>query len=189
MKKLYLIDFDGTITSKDSFILFTFFSRPFYLWLIYWISTCGLFFFISKGKLKERFFRDFKGVDLFLFQFICNQFVKLKLNKIIKESFKDYVSTIDSNSEIVIVSASISNYLKPWSESMGFKLISTELEVISEKLTGKFLTKNCNGQEKVIRILENYDLTKYKEIHVFGNSDGDLQMLELGTHKYFNFFN
>ena len=95
MKKLYLIDFDGTITSKDSFILFTFFSRPFYLWLIYWISTCGLFFFISKGKLKERFFRDFKGVDLFSFQFICNQFVKLKLNKIIKESFKDYISKID----------------------------------------------------------------------------------------------
>ena len=70
---------------------------------------------------------------------------------------------------------------------MGYDLISTELKVENGKLTGKFLP-NCNGYEKVKRIKEKYNLSEYKEIHVFGNSKGDLPMLELGTHKYYKFF-
>ena len=87
-----------------------------------------------------------------------------------------------------MVSSSISNYLKPWCDEMGFDLFSKELEVIDGKLTGKFSTPNCNGQEKVRRIKEKYDLLEYDEIHVFGNSKGDFSMLELGTHKYYKFF-
>jgi phosphoserine phosphatase len=71
---------------------------------------------------------------------------------------------------------------------MGLELISTELEVINGKLTGNFSTPNCNGKEKVRRIKEKYNLSKYDEIHVFGNSKGDFPMLSLGTHKYFRFF-
>jgi phosphoserine phosphatase len=71
---------------------------------------------------------------------------------------------------------------------MGFELISTELEVIDGRLTGKFSTLNCNGKEKVKRIKEKYNLLEYDEIHVFGNSKGDFPMLELGTHKYYKFF-
>ena len=71
---------------------------------------------------------------------------------------------------------------------MGFDLISTELEVKNGELTGKFSTPNCNGIEKVKRIKEKYNLSEYDEIHVFGNSNGDLPMIELGTHKYYKFF-
>ena len=72
---------------------------------------------------------------------------------------------------------------------MSFDLISTELESIEGELTGKFLEPNCNGIQKAIKINDKYDLSKYNEIHVFGNSKGDLPMLELGTHKYYRFFN
>ena len=71
---------------------------------------------------------------------------------------------------------------------MGFDLISTELEIIDGKLTGRFSTLNCIGKEKVRRLNEKYNLSEYDEIHVFGNSKGDLPMLELGTHKYYRFF-
>jgi hypothetical protein len=66
--------------------------------------------------------------------------------------------------------------------------ISTKLEVKNGVLTGRFSTLNCNGQEKVIRIKEKYDLIIYDEIHVFGNSKGDFPMLDLGTHKYYKYF-
>jgi phosphatidylglycerophosphatase C len=89
----------------------------------------------------------------------------------------------------VIVSASISNYLKPWCDDMGFHLICSELEVKDGKLTDKFSTLNYNGTEKVRRIKEKYDLSIYDEIHVFGNSKGAFPILELGTHKYYKFFN
>jgi phosphatidylglycerophosphatase C len=189
MKKLYLIDFDGTITSKDSFVEFTLFSIPFFSLIKFWITTFFLFFITSKSKLKERLYKKFQGENLDLFQSICDLFVEEKLIKTIRQSFLDFNQNLDcSNSKIVIVSASISNYLKPWCDKMGFHLISTELEVKDGKLTGKFSTPNCNGKEKVRRINEKYDLSIYNEIHVFGNSKGDFPMLELGTHKYYKFF-
>ena len=55
-------------------------------------------------------------------------------------------------------------------------------------VTGKFSTLNCNRNEKVRRIKEKYSLLDKEEIHVFGNSKGDIPMMELGTHRYMNFF-
>ena len=189
LKKLYLIDFDGTITSKDSFVEFSVFSSSFFSLLKFWTTTFFLFYITSKSKLKERFYKKFQGENLDLFQSINDKFVKEKLIKSIRQSFLDFYQNLDySNSKIVIVSASISNYLKPWCDEMGFDLICTELEVKDGKLTGRFSTPNCNGKEKVRRINEKYDLSSYDEIHVFGNSKGDFPMLELGTHKYYKFF-
>ena len=188
MRKIYLIDFDGTISSKDSFFEFTFFSvsKPFYF--KFWITTLLLIFSTPKSRLKERFFKNFEGIHLIFFQTICDEFINDNLVKIIRQSFLDFIKNLDEDSKIVIVSASISNYLKPWCDEMGFDLISTELEVVNGKLTGKFSTLNCNEQEKVRRIKETYNLSEYDEIHVFGNSKGDFPMLELGTHKYYKFF-
>ena len=188
MKKIYLIDFDGTITSKDSFIIFTLFSTNFINFLKYWVGVILFFQFQENSFLKESFFKNFKGIDSNLFDSLCESFNKIKLNNMIKKSFTDYIFKIDENSKVVIVSASIKNYLKPWCDKMGFDLLSTELEVFNGKMTGKFSTPNCNGHEKVIRINQQYDLSAYDEIHVFGNSKGDLPMLELGTHKYYKFF-
>ena len=129
MNRLYLIDFDGTITSKDSFVEFSFFSTPTFFFIKFWITTFFFFFLIPKSRLKERFFENFKEMDAISFKFICDQFIKKKLIKNIKKSFKDFNEGLDSKSKIVIVSASISNYLKPWCDSMDFELISTELEL------------------------------------------------------------
>lgn len=189
MKKLYLIDFDGTISKNDSFFLFTFFTSSLFLTFKYWISVVILFPFRSKSELKEMFFLNFKGYDLNDFNLLCCRFMNLKLKKSIKKSFLNQIKKMNGNSTIVVVSASIFNYLSPWCDENGFELISTELEVFDGKLTGRFLTPNCNGNEKVRRIKEQYNLSEYNEIHVFGNSNGDKPMLELGTHKYYKFFN
>ena len=188
MKKLYIFDFDGTITKRDSFILFSMFSVSCTSFIKYWIKTLVYFFFIEKSKLKEDFFLFHKDINIFVFNQMCLNFVEKKMKKHIKKSFFNYVNKIGDDSELVIVSASIKNYLEPWCDEMGFKLISTELNVIDDKLTGKFSSLNCNGFEKVKRIKESYDLTLYDEIHVFGNSKGDLPMIELGSHKYYKFF-
>jgi phosphatidylglycerophosphatase C len=188
MKRIYLIDFDGTISNNDSFLSFTFFALDTILTLKYWISVMFLFAFRSKSELKELFYLNFKEYSPNELNLLCNRFVNLKLKKSIKKSFLEYIKNIDKSSTIVVVSASIYSYLNPWCSEMGFDLISTELEVIDGKLTGKFLTPNCNGKEKVRRIKQKYNLLEYDEIHVFGNSKGDFQMLELGSHKYYKFF-
>lgn len=187
-KIIYIFDFDGTITSKDSFVLFSFYSIDFLASLKYWITVFLYYPFISKSKLKESFFNNFKGVYLKNFNASCDFFFKKRLQQFIKNSFLNYISGLNSNADIVIVTASISNYIKPWCNKMGFDLIATELEVVNDKITGRFSTPNCNYQEKVERIQNKYNLSKYSEVHVFGNSKGDYDMLELGTHTYYNFF-
>ena len=190
-KKIYIFDFDGTISTKDSFILFTYFSCTLVKFLIFWIETTLSFLFRIRSlpECKERFFqKNFKSMELKKFQNICDEFEKIKIRSIIKNSFMDYLKNIDNQYEIYIVSASISNYLKPWCNEMGFKLISTELEICDNKLTGKFSTKNCNGIEKANRIRERIQLEKYKEILVFGNSKGDFDMMKLATKKFYNYF-
>lgn len=186
--KLYIFDFDGTITSLDSFLLFSYHSVSTTSFLKFYITSLPLFFFLPKRKIKEKFFMSFVNTKLNYFNHICDAFSNNHLSKFIKKSFIDYIAILDPQSKVVIVSASISNYLEPWCKKMEFDLISTELEVKNGKLTGRFSTPNCNGIEKVIRIQEKYNLSDYDEIHVFGNTKGDLPMLELGTHKYFKFF-
>ena len=51
------------------------------------------------------------------------------------------------------------------------------------------LWDNCYGIEKVNRIKEEYDLDEFKNIYVYGNSKGDREMLNLGTHKFYKYFN
>ena len=188
MNKIYIFDFDGTILRGDSFISFTFYSSSFYSYILYWTFVLCFISFRTKSELKQFFYSNFNEFCTNDFDRLCVDFYIKKIRKSIKKSFLEFNKNIDDNSKIVVVSASISNYLKPWCDKMGFDLISTELEVIDGKLTGKFSTPNCNGKEKVRRIKEKYNLKEFDEIHVFGNSKGDLPMLELATHKYYKFF-
>ena len=133
--KLYIFDFDGTISNKDSFILFTLNTLSPLKFSKYYVSILFLWFFKPKSKLKESFYHLFKDYESKKFNQICEDFEKKNLIKIIKSSFMKYISTIEEDSIKVVVSASISNYLKPWCDEMGFDLISTELEVKNGKLT------------------------------------------------------
>lgn len=188
MKKLYLFDFDGTIIEGDSLIKFSYFSLGTFQFFKYWICVIFLIPFYSRSNLKQMFYSNFQELNYDDFNNKCKQFNTQKLRNLTKNSFLEYIKNIPKDTKVIVVSASISNYLKPWCDQMGFDLISTELEVKDGKLTGKFSTPNCNGKEKVRRIKEKYNLSEYDEIHVFGNSKGDLPMLELGTHKYYKFF-
>ena len=188
INKIYFFDFDGTISHRDSFISFTYYASSFYFYILYWTFVLCFISFRTKSELKQFFYSNFKEVCTNDFDRLCVDFHIKKIRKLIKKSFLEFNKNIDDNSKIVVVSASIFNYLKPWCDEMGFDLISTELEVNDGKLTGRFSTPNCNGKEKVKRIKEKYNLKEFDEIHVFGNSKGDFPMLELGTHKYYRFF-
>ena len=66
-----------------------------------------------------------------------------------------------------------------WAEQYKIKLITTQLEIIDNKITGNLKTKNCYGIEKVNRIKAEINLEKYNKIIAFGNGKGDHEMLQL----------
>ncbi len=196
-KELYIFDFDGTITNRDSLLHFLWHSRNrfqilrAYLFILPYVVLMKLKLYSNEKAKTKLFSLHFKGMNHDEFNSLCLSYSQNHLPGIIKTSFLDYITALkkeNRNLSIVVVSASFKSYLKYWSNTMGFDLLSTELEVKNNRMTGRFATKNCYGIEKVNRIKAVYDLSEYKKICVFGDSRGDKEMLLLGDKSFYNYF-
>jgi phosphoserine phosphatase len=68
------------------------------------------------------------------------------------------------------------------------KVLGTQIEVADGSLTGRFLTKNCYGQEKVKRLLEQYPDRREYHLTAYGDSRGDKEMLAFADESYYKPF-
>lgn len=183
-KVLVAFDFDNTITTKDT--LFDFVKFYYGSLKLYWGMFC-LFpilmaynlGFIENHKAKERFLAYFfKGVPEADFNEKCEDY----LSRIYEICQADAMERImwhkDQGHELVIVSASIRNWIEPWAKDMGFnQVLATELAVHEGKFAGRFASRNCHGQEKVNRLQEAYPNKKDYVIYAYGDSAGDRELL------------
>lgn len=195
MNKIAFFDFDGTITTKDSlfkFILFAVGSVNFILGLLVLSPVLVLFKLklIPNYKAKQKMFSwFFKGYDEYLFKQIAEEYSLNHIDKILNlKAIQKLNWHKQHEHKIVVVSASIDCWLRPWCEKNGLELLSTKIEFRKGKVTGKFLTKNCYGQEKVNRIKERYDLDNYDFMYAYGDSKGDKEMLELANQSFYQLF-
>lgn len=186
MKTLVLVDFDKTLYKKDSLIEFTKFYKGNFYFFVGFISLFPSLFKwklglisseITKQKFITYFFKD-EDYDMFVKKGkeFSNRNISKNLNPSIWKKIKNHQ---ENNAEIYIVTASFSEWIIDWSNKNSIQIISTKLEVINNKITGNFLSKNCNGIEKVNRIKEKIELENYEKIYVYGSGKGDLEMLQL----------
>ena len=190
-----LFDFDGTITFTDTqadFIRFTTEQRVFYLGIlrlapILITAALGLY---SRDRAKEKVLEYFfKGLSMTTFEKWAEFYAKEKLDRLVRPLARERFDWHRrQRHKIVVVSASLENWLRPWCELQGFDLLATRLEIDAGKITGKLQTQNCNGMEKVNRLRANYRLDEYQRIYAYGNSKGDKEMLELAHERYYRPF-
>lgn len=193
--KLALFDFDGTITTQDSlegFIQFGVGKRAYYTGL------CRLAPMLLKYKLKllandvaksQLLSYFFKGWSEEKFQTLANAYSTSEIDKIVRpNAIKKINWHKNEGHKVVLVTASMESWLKVWCEQQQVELLATRLEVIEGKITGKFLSKNCYGQEKVNRIKQAYNLTEYDTIFAYGDSSGDKEMLALANKPHYKYF-
>jgi phosphatidylglycerophosphatase C len=193
--KLILFDFDGTITRKDSLIVFIKYvigDFNYYKGLLI-LSPMLLAYklkIISNNIAKEKLIAHFfKGWDKIEFQSIANNYSIEKIDEIIRPKALERIKWHQEKGHtVVIVSASVECWLKGWCKKNNLGLIGTKLEVKNNKLTGKFSTKNCYGIEKVNRIKEKYNLSDYNTIFAYGDSGGDKEMLSIADKKHYKYF-
>jgi phosphatidylglycerophosphatase C len=86
---------------------------------------------------------------------------------------------------VVVVSASLDVYVKPWCDAHEVDVICTELAACAGTLTGGYLRGECSAADKVIRLRERYDLARYPVIYAYGDTDEDREMLDIAHEKYF----
>lgn len=194
-KKIAFFDFDGTITTDDSllkFIRFVVGDRRFLVGLLFLSPMLVLYKFklIPNYKAKQYllswYFKNMKKEDFFQ---VANKYSLNHIDKIVRKKAMEKINWHKKQGhKIVVVSASIDCWLRPWCNINNLELIATKLDLSEDKITGNFLTKNCYGQEKVNRINETYNLKEFNYIYAYGDSSGDREMLAIANEKYYKPF-
>ncbi len=195
MTELALFDFDGTLTRRDSltdFLRHTF--RPWRLAaasiVLAPVMTRYAFGRVEAGPAKERVLAHFyRGRAYADFAGAGEQYALQRLPLTLRPSAtRKLFWHTEQRHEVVIVTASVEEWIRPWAEKFGARVIGTRLEQRDGRLTGRLATPNCKGDEKIRRILEHYDLQDFERIHAYGDSEADKPMLSLAHEAHRNIF-
>ena len=193
---LALFDFDGTITRKDSLLEFLKFSSGklrFILVMGFFSPLIFYHVFINKtGEIAKMMVLSFlfKGTSLDELNKIGKDFTQLVIPGILLPKAIEEINLLKREGyRIIVISASLDIWLKPWTDSMGIELLCTQMDFKEGKFTGKFATPNCNKEEKVNRITALLTLKDYHPINAYGNSKGDKPMLDIADNAFFRKFN
>lgn len=194
-KTLALFDFDGTITTDDSllkFIRFVVGDIRFVIGLVV-LSPILVAFklkLIPNYKAKQKMLSwFFKGCSEQRFNQVANEYSLKHIDKILRPKAMEKLEWHRSQGhDIVIVSASLESWLKPWCDKHDLKLIATQLEIKDGWVTGQLKSQNCHGAEKVNRIKQIYNLANYESIYAYGDSSGDKDMLALTKQAFYKPF-
>lgn len=195
LKTLALLDFDGTLTTKDSlgdFIQFVFGQPKTILggMTLLPVLIGYALGWMNNSRAKQRVIKHFfAGMPLASLHQFGESYAKQRLPQILRPSGLAKLQWHQRQGhQVVIVSASCENWLKPWTDAIGVELLATQLEVKASKLTGRYLGENCHGDEKVRRIQVAYSLDDYNVIYAYGDTAGDRPMLQLATQAFYKPF-
>ncbi len=193
--RLALFDFDGTITKNDTLIKFIRFAVGDIKFIRGMIILSPMLTayktkLIPNYKAKEYMLSYFfKGMSEEKFKQIANEYSLRHINPILRPKAIERIAWHKERGDrVVIVSASIECWLKPWCDQNGLELIATKLEIKNGSITGKMKTKNCYGIEKANRVKKIYNLKEYDYIYAYGDSHGDKELLELANEKFYKPF-
>lgn len=183
---LALFDFDGTISTRDSFLLFMWrVDSKRLLWTMIRRMPQIVRFklkYLPNQRLKECFLTDmFAGQRLDALLEDAVLFCEERLPSVIRPGFWPCHEWHKRRGHtLVVVTATPRAILEPWCLPHGMEIIGSELEADQNGcLTGKLAGRNCMGEEKVARIRERYDLSAYPDVYAYGDTAGDLPMLDL----------
>ncbi len=188
-------DFDGTLTKGDSLLYFIRFAcgtRRF----VFGLALYSPFLVLMKLRIlpnwhvKQMLFRHyFEGMRIRDFDNLCKQFA-LKFRCRLRPKGMDALRRAKQNGvRVLIVSASIDNWVGPCIGTDGIEVLGTRIESVNGRLTGRFLSKNCYGVEKVNRIkMVLSDCREQYYITAYGDSRGDKEMMAYADKAYYKPF-
>lgn len=210
-EKIYCFDFDGTLTTKDTLIEFIKFAKGKKNFLLGFLLYSPLLVLMKlhlypNWKAKQKVFKHFfAGTTSEEFDKACYAFAKNNLYLLRQEGISLIEQACQRHERILVVSASIDNWVRPFfniQNMSDIEVLGTQIEIVNGKVTGQFKTNNCYGEEKVHRICEaltktiengkgastlEFDRTQY-EIEAFGDSRGDKEMLAFADKGHYKPF-
>lgn len=199
-KKLWLFDFDGTVTTADTLPLFIRHACGTARMLAGFALFSPLIVLMKlrlypNYKAKQRLFAwFFKDMGEEEFNARCRAFAADSMNLLRPKAVSFMRRCMDNGGQVCIVSASIDNWVRPFFRSIADGaqheplVIGTQVEVKEGVLTGRFLTGNCYGAEKVRRVEAIFPCRNDYYITAFGDSRGDKEMLDYADERHYRPF-
>lgn len=192
-KVVALFDFDGTITHRDSLLPFLWqLLGPLKL-IAYAITMSPLLLgyilhIIPNGVAKERLLgRILGGKDMTWLRVESKRFASDFLPRIVRNECVERIAWHQAQGHrVIIVSASLELYLRPWAEALGVvDILATRLKEEEGRAGRGFSGVNCFGEAKADRVKEYLGDISAMEIYAYGDSRGDTQMLAMADHAYY----
>ena len=210
-KKLYCFDFDGTLTTSDTLLEFIRYAKGTGRFLMVFLMYSPLLVLMKlhlfpNWKAKQLIFAHlFAGMRIEKFDALCRDFAEEYQHLLRPKGVTLVHEALVAGAQVFIVSASIDNWVRPFFKVRsldGVRVLGTQIEVIDGRLTGKFKSNNCYGEEKVHRICEALSaptstsspasaapfVRSQYEIEAFGDSRGDKEMLAFADKGHYKPF-
>lgn len=192
MPDLALFDFDGTITSTDTFTAFIHHAVDPRRLLLGKILLSPLVIGYKLGLVHGATVRT--GVSGFGFfgrreadiRSAGARFSKEVIPGVVRPEMLERIDWHKRRGDsVAVVSASLDVYLADWCQSHGVQLVCTELRFSGGRTHGRYHRGDCSGPRKALWIRERFDLSAYGEIYAYGDTKDDLEMLQMAHHAYY----
>lgn len=192
---LVAFDFDGTITTHDSFTAFLKWRAgpTRYAMGIARLAPAALayLFHRDRGRIKAQATWEFlKGVPKAQLEEEARTFAELHAAKLFRpDALAAWRRWRAEGARLVIVSASPDVVVAPFAEKLGAdRLIATGMAYDADhRVAGVFATPNCRGPEKMVRLRQAFgDDVRLKA--AYGDTSGDREMLAHAEIKGFKVF-
>jgi phosphatidylglycerophosphatase C len=192
---LVAFDFDGTLTTRDSFTAFLRWRAGplrYALGLLRLApSAIGYLFHRDRGRIKAQAAAEFlSGLTVPELEADAEAFAAEQAPSLLRpDALAAWRRWRAEGARLIIVSASPSFVVAPFADKLGAdRLIATELAVDADGIVrGAFSTPNCRGPEKIARLKAAFgpDLTLKA---AYGDTSGDREMLAMAEIKGFKVF-
>ena len=192
---LVLFDFDGTITRDDSLLEFVAYVVGFKKFFRGILVLSPILAAYKLGLASNNFTRRkllgyfFAGMGADKFDKICKKYSTTHIEDILKQSAMDKIASYKAAGDrVVIVTASLEDWLRPWCDAQGLELLGTKIRRKGGIITGEIEGQNCYGAQKVARVRAAYDVQAFDRIIAYGDSRGDREMLEFADEAHYKAF-
>jgi phosphatidylglycerophosphatase C len=184
-------DFDETLITVDTLPDFIRYVTPltsFILKSIAFLPTLISFQLhrTSNQDAKQKFLKLFIGkIPLPRFKELCETYAN-RLDTLANPVALERLAWHQSrNHEVVIISASLEDWIKPWAKRHKVShVIATQMKHSGQVPTGTLAGKNCHSAEKVRRFVAVYPEREDYELYMYGDGKSDQAMFEFADHAF-----
>ena len=185
-----VFDFDGTLIRRNTLI--DFFTRMFPLQTT---IVCGIRILpsiiaflmgtLSNTECKERLLGYYlRGMPHARLAALGTAYTQ-RLDTLVNKKMIDRLAWHRKcGHTVVIISASIHEWIAPWAKEYADTVLATRLEVRGGILTGRMNGANCYGPEKVARLLEAYPDRSHYTLYAYGDGTSDKELLQDADHSF-----